>query len=652
MNEQLIKLFKVALNEQNEKIDFKTVNTEAVAKGYIVHPDACTRSVLKFIKEENVDYNSTFYKTFQEVTSKNRFELFIDQVMHYASTYGTSFAGDTYIANEDVYVEHKFSFDKYTVINAVSREELFDKCTNILYSGIALKKETMTACADFIIECSKSFDMKFDIDCVKNREALIYICNKLDILPSAPVNLFKYIVYVSTGETLIIKNTKLINMIKDSVSCYTNKAFDFNKLTDEQIIKLSSVFYRFKPLFLAFKTKKNANVINKIRRFAVKYHTPMKVGFLESFLTENAIKKYATGMSSEMDNLMADVSKSIETCNSFKLVRFIQLIKEKTCRLLERLQNIAENKDTVYKNMYIVRNGKSFVKDTECGYTPDELYNIINVLNKIYDKVYTKLVENVKKNVDGNGSFVPTFIKNTVVDVACPVSEKNFVGDYPLGSRYKLASDNIIGCYWRNEWGTRDFDLSFNSCNGDRIGWNSSYYDESIDDIRQRNRHSMIYSGDMTDAYPSATECIYFTDKAINGVFDVNRYNGNQGSEFELFVTKTDKFEKNKEYMVNPNDIVFKTRCISEDKQQMVGILCDGYFYLNNVSTGNCIVTRTSNFTPNDIYNIYVMKSKSVLYLNDLLEDAGYKFVTPEEADEHTVNLEEITKADIIKMFS
>ena len=101
MNTELIKIFGVAVSEPTEMLSFATVNTEAVKKGYIVHPDACTKSVLNFIREQNVDYNSTFYKTFEDVTSKSRFELFIDQVLHYASTYGTDYQGEAYVPNEN-----------------------------------------------------------------------------------------------------------------------------------------------------------------------------------------------------------------------------------------------------------------------------------------------------------------------------------------------------------------------------------------------------------------------------------------------------------------------------------------------------------------------------------------------------------------------
>ena len=124
MNTELIKIFGVAVSEPNESVDFANLNAKAVQKGYIVHPNACTRSVEKFINSINVDYNSTFYKTFEDVTSKSRLELFIDQIFHYASTYGTDFEGETYVPNSEYAKTQKFVFDKYKVIVAVSEKEI------------------------------------------------------------------------------------------------------------------------------------------------------------------------------------------------------------------------------------------------------------------------------------------------------------------------------------------------------------------------------------------------------------------------------------------------------------------------------------------------------------------------------------------------
>ena len=257
----------------------------------------------------------------------------------------------------------------------------------------------------------------------------------------------------------------------------------------------------------------------------------------------------------------------------------------------------------------------------------------------------SKLVENLKANIaEGKEA---TYIPFDGLDIACPVSEKNFVGNYPNGTRYALKDMNIFGIYWKNEWGTRDFDLSYQDVDGQRISWNARYTDD---------RKKLAYSGDMTNADPHATECIRFPKDVENGIFAINRYSGNEGSKFEFFMSQADNFDHNKiwtlPYMVDPNTITFKSECVSDKVQKMLGIVCDGNLYLSNLSVGNCIVANYSAASAADIYNIYVLKSKTVMYLYDLLEEVGYKKVDDETKDENTIDFRTATKADIIALFS
>lgn len=649
MNTELIKFFGVAVSEPSEMLSFETVNTEAVKKGYIVHPDACTESVMKFINEINVDYNSTFYKTFDEVLSKSRFELFLDQIMHYATTYGTDFQGEAWVPNEN-YIETKnFVFDKYTVIKAVSTEEMYNKCLDVLYSGIALKQATMCAIVEYVCECFKNSDIiKLDVDAIKNREALVVICHNLGIYPTNAISLFRYIVFDTTNESLLIKNRELITKIK-----FSSKMFDFNVLNTEQIEQLSTIFFRFKPLFLAFKNGSNSYTINKIRRLAEKNHKPLASGLLEKMLTADAFENYKT-LTLSSDGKMK-FEKAVGECTNFKLVRLIQLIKEKTVNLVGCIDfyNNSNGEAVDVKNMYIVRNGKVYFKDTKLSYTPFEISNIVTCLSYFYDTMYNKLVSNLKENIAEGET--PTYIPFDALEIACPVSEKNFIGNYPNGTRYKLAEDNVFGIFWKGEWGTNDFDLSFSDVDGNTIAWNRSYYSRGRSE--KTGKKAIVYSGDMTMAQPHATECMKFTDEVPNGIFSINRFNGQENSKFEMFMAQTKVFDHNRvhlglDYMVDPNTIVFKSECVSDKAQKMLGIICDKYLYLSNLSAGSRIIATFRNAKPADVYNIYVLKSKSVLYLYDVLKDAGYKEVTEEEKDDKTIDFRNASKADIIALFS
>ena len=93
------------------------LNRFAIERGYIVHPSCCGQHVKDFLCTKPVNYNSTFYKSFDDVKNLNRFELYIDQLMHYASTYGTEFTGKAYVPNDTLIAEYpKVDFSDATVI--------------------------------------------------------------------------------------------------------------------------------------------------------------------------------------------------------------------------------------------------------------------------------------------------------------------------------------------------------------------------------------------------------------------------------------------------------------------------------------------------------------------------------------------------------
>ena len=93
-----ILLFGKALNTNN--VSPITVNELAISKGYVVDPECCNQRVIDFLSSIPNNYNTTFYASVADVIEKNRFELLVDQVLHYASTYGSMDTVSPYIVNE------------------------------------------------------------------------------------------------------------------------------------------------------------------------------------------------------------------------------------------------------------------------------------------------------------------------------------------------------------------------------------------------------------------------------------------------------------------------------------------------------------------------------------------------------------------------
>lgn len=621
-NGNLVKLFNISIEDPRNEVDYVTLNNFAMQVGYIVHPKACNFATQQFIRSISGNVNSTFYQTWEDVTSKTRFELFIDQLIHYVTTYGANFAqeGNGYVPNATpvgpVYIS---LFKDYKVIMPCTEEDVYNRCMDMLTSGIAMKQETIETIVDYVVEYVKVNDLlksgEFDIDVIANREALTLLCDELGIAPNKKFDLFRYIMYKTTGSTLIIKNKATINAIIRSTT-----QFDFNTLSEKQLISLASIFYRFKPLFLAFKktynshayystpiTSRNASVINKIRRMAPKYHTPLE----ESVMATMLGKVYDSTV----------LIKTATQMNTFQIIRLMNTI-------IERLNHTDE------KVMYIIRNGKMFVKDSK-SYSGMIMY-YVTVFNILKNELVSRLSE--------KATYVK-YPKNMVL--ACPTSEKNFVGDLPFGTYMDLQNaDSFVGIYWREEWGTHDFDLSVLSLDGNKIGWNADYYS---------NNQDIIYSGDMTSARPEATEIMLFKKGAQDGVVMVNRYNGRDGSKFRFFGGVEPNMKLKRNYMVDPNFIKFSADVVSDTTQQTLGLLNMGRFYVMALGSGNSIVSVQKGSTQNERYNASVLKAKSYLKLKDVLTTAGFIDVDSVEElpeDAQILDLTQISRDTLINLFS
>ena len=613
MHPLLIKFFKAATTSSKAVKEPEALQTEALKRGYIINPGVLNEDVAAFIKTESIDPNSTFYKTWDDVVSKDRWELFLDQVTHYASTYGTGYTmeGNGYVPNEGAEAP---DFKKYTLIGKISEEDLYQRCMGLVSSGIALNPVTVKAVCKAIVDYHKERPVaKFDIDTVRNREALSILSSAFGQRPSDPVALLRFIVYESTGMTLLIKNKDLIRRIKQ-----TANQFDFNKLTQEERDRLASVFYRFKDLFLAFRTHEtklydtekkemvtepspSRKVINQIRREAEKLHKPLKPGFWETILAS--------------ERPLDEISHRIGSLNAFKTVSLLQTVRERLLMM-----------DSPSKRMFIIRNGKAFVAPL------DEAAFV--GLKGYYSSLAT-LLENRLVAIVASKACSVKFPEKVVL--ACPSSEKNFIGNFPFGSWYPLSENNFFGIYWRNEWGTHDFDISFVNLGGHKIGWNSSY-----------NSGHAVYSGDMTNADPEASEILYCKGTSDDGIIFCNRYNGEQGSRFRFFFGQEKIVQLTRGYMVDPNNMVVNEDLTSDLRQSMIAAVSGGKIFLMSLGVGNSRVSSAMDTA--DKAAIIARKSACFVDLKTVLLKAGFKEAA--DYEQPTLDLSDLRKDTLIKLFS
>ena len=592
MNPKLIKILHAATPASPVVADTRTLVEDALKRGFILNPLVHSEDVWAFIKSEIIHPNTTFYKTWEDVVSRNRFDLFLDQVRHYASTYGTGRIGTPYVPNTGA---DEPDFGSYTYIDVISEQELFSRCMGMLCSGIALRSDTVQLLCEAVLDSARKGIGSIDIDKVRNREALVVLCQALGRRPSDPVSLFRYIVYAATKETLLVRSESQINKIKDA-----SGAFDFGILSQEELEKLASIFYRFKPQMLAFrgdKTSRNRAIINRLRRMAPRFHKPLVAGFWETLLSRRPP--------------LEEVKANFGRATSFKLVSLLQSVRE-------RLLTLSENRPN---QMYIIRNGKAFVAPAPAV---EGCEDYLKALGELLER---ELVARLAPK-----ACLVRFPEDIVL--TCPCSEKNFIGSLPFGSSYPMKGHNFFGIYWRNEWGTYDFDMSFVDWGGVKVGWDAEY-----------NTGAVVYSGDMTDASPEASEIVYCKDICPNGTLICNRYDGAAGSRFRFFFGQEDIVDLKLGYMVRPDSIVVNEEMVSDSREKMLGIVCGARVYLMDLGTGDSRVSL--GMRPGVKERIMARKARTFIDLKDLLTKAGFI-----ESDMPELDLTKLDKDTLIALFS
>ena len=606
MHTALIDYFKKGLvaSDKSDNRDFAAINKKAVKLGWIISPECCNKYVDEWLDSLTANYNATFYKEWEDVISKSRFEIFLDQIRHYASTYGKlekgeEIEGNGFVPNDGGVVPR---FEDLKVLEPIAAEELAMKCLEVIKSGIALKDSTMKVMCDFYIatipwkdDATTKEVLPKLLSEVKNKEAMCYLSQKFGVLPADEFGMLRCIAFAYTGRMELIKSKATIAVIKAKAAeaGFRSPLLD---LTDEQEKRLSRIFLRFKPIFLAMKGSKEGkvgSVVNRLRRLAEKNHRPFKIGFWESII--------------KTEHPLDEVKKRLADLDNFRKIRLMMLCKERM------------NFKTT-SGVFTIRNGKQFVRET---YSPNYDKNWVA---RLYYAIEESLCASLREKaciVRLPGNY----------DIALPTSEKNFVGNFPYGTSFGMTKHNVVGVYWRNEWNTRDYDLSFADLRGYRLGWNSSWYTGA----RGSDNNSIIYSGDMTNANPEAVELFYIRDDAPDGTLMLNKFNGGDKSKFRFFFANESLPATSlRGHMVNPNNIKFDTMIDFDGQgQKTIGLMLDNRFYLMDMQTGKGRVS-TGKYAP-IIVEAMKKKAKSFIGLQEVLLRAGFTMWQPAKEGEEEV---------------
>ena len=638
MNEReaIIKLFKSYVDDS--KCEF-VVDKDALKKGIIIDKNASKEVKDISIKIWGVDgflINQTFHKSLKKVVSSSLEKLIIEQIVHYFTTYGYESLeitdGDVYIPSEMLDVPDLNDGYKFVSIRKISSEELKKKLWNLCESGIALSRDTL----ENMEELSSYMDIdKKNLEKIRNKEFKARMYDKLSIVPEDPVEFLRYLLYILTGSSLLIKDYDTMNSL---VSCDKVKA---NILINRYkkiygLERLSEIFNRFKPLFLSLKTnlsdlgqfylsddeneskydedcKEVNSLINKISHLSKKYHKPFIKNDLDMFyewVMVNNNKK----------DFKAILKKKIEKAGVFRAIRLINYINSDSSR--------------VYK----IRNGKVWVckKEKEKSISKE----VLSILEGY-------VVDILKKNVNSKKIYL-----DKSVSLAVPQSEKQFVGNIPFGSSVCFDKDNlVVGIHWFNTKDRVDLDLKIIS-NDYSIGWNTNYKKED----------KLIFSGDVTSAPlpDGASEYIYIDKDVDDTIFSlkINNYTRYvEGSEYEFIIAKALRDDICKNYIVNPNNVILKIPGNKLQKgmsEHSLGSIIVGD-NIKFVFTDLCTADRSVSFN-SDVENILreytIYDSENRCLLTDYLLKAGAIITDDVEEADIDLSINNLNKDSIINLFN
>ena len=574
MEKKVFEIFGKVLISNKPKVNYVEINNIAIKHGFLVPKELCYEWLELLLADLPENYNSTFYKSWKSIVEKSRLELLLDQMIHYASTYGTNYQGETWVPEELKSID--FPRQELKILEGITYDELVPKVQSIAYGNVAVKEDT--------IQFLEQFKNELDIDKIKIRQLKYRLIDENYQFKDGQECL-NYILYHYFQIPLLIKNHEVLNMIRDHY-CYAQE-IKLSKIikTNEKI--LSSVFLRNKDVFLTIKSLSRIlhNPINRLRKLAKTNHKPITNWWLK------------------LDQLNS--AERIRMFNNASLYKLVQVYN-------------AYNNPTGF---YIIRNGNGWYKDSYTKKHPAIVTH--ELLHAISGRI--------KKLAAGRKFYLPKGI-----DLAMPMSEKNFIGDIPIGSTIDCANNNtMVGIYWRNEWGVHDLDLHAKTTTGIEIGWNRSYYDGG---------QNIVFSGDMTNADPEATEIIWFKKEPEDCIVSVNEYNGNSKYKLRFFVAqeKATKFERS--YMVNPNSVIYDTEMEIENKPQLtLGFIKDSKFVFHSCSVGKGRVP--SGIERNILEHLVQM---NYLKIKDIFELAGVEIV--DSPDEDTVSL--TNRGELLEFFS
>lgn len=563
--------------------------------------------------------NDTFHKTFLDVIQKNQRHLWIEAAVHYFTTYGLESMGidsDGFVYLPDEVCDVP-ELQKFLYIPVIEKSDVYQRITEILSSGIALSDQMINDIITIVNSYNDPYDWLALLSQSKNRDVTIRIMYEINFIPDDADEKMHLLNYAFTNRSSIIKNDESCMCWKYSVNSKSKQIIKYI-LKDE--VALSTVFYRYKPLFLAlrhnelFGKDSLKKKVNRIRRLAEENHKPLET------------KEYLT---TKIKNGLFPDEKYLEKLSVYKLAT-----------IYNKLSYYLNSEDPI--GVYVIRNGSVYVKQMK-DTLDDKKKELISqwlemirleIKDRYYDyEIEVKLPENF--------------------NVAFPTSEKSFIGSIPIYSTITFEENaSVIGIQWENkkdkDWNQRvDIDLSLIADDNKKYGWNGSYKTSSGD---------IIYSGDMTTG-PAAES--FYVGKDVNALVQVNLFNVLSAEYFLFFSNESENVWKqtNRQFTTDPNKLMYAEKMLAETRSETIGVFSkeEGKttFSFAKLSLGDSSVSYASDITKMMISYLQDM-SKYSLKISDIFDcvETFTNDVIDEEVNENIkeYNLTNLDKSTILEL--
>lgn len=616
MLKSTLKLFNAVQVEDKQKRTISDeVVTRALKNGYVLDPCIDPKEdVLSAIEDvvgiSGEKANASFHKSWSVVKDTPMETLVIQQILHYLTTYGLEALGlyskeTVYIPNEVMELPEIKEGISLTVVKAMDKKEILEAIFT-LASGIALSQDTL----DNIMVIVEANGYHSDIvERIENRELKALLRDYYNQVPVESVEFLRYLVSKLTNESLLIKNKVLVNKLKEA-----NGKF-LDHLLKDAPEDLASIFFRFKPLFLAMKSvSKNKKFFNQLRKKANKLHKPLQADYLNSVTSQ--IAKGAL----DLDKL----AKRLEKASIFRKIRLAYALNYR--------------RQSAGSIVYRVRNGRGWA----AGF--DWSKGLVEDTKRALTVVTDAITNDIRGKVEGKTIYIPKG-----VNYALPATEKQFIGQLPSGTWVAVPEDLLVGVHWKNAKNYRvDLDLSLIGLSG-KIGWNGVYRDEE---------RGILFSGDVTDApAPRGASELFYIRKGLTEpkLLLVNYYNFDADHPVDCKVLAaheaTEKFEKN--YMVDISNIVCSSLVKIDKQQTILGLITnvdgENRVYFTNMSIGNSRTANSNSSWVTHSREYMVQSTIQTIDFREILVNAG-AIVVDEIPEGEFLNLspESVSKETII----